>query len=287
MTKDLNHVLFWEPKWPRNWASEADIQHTFQSSSKCKPKLMWNQWKIFEKINKDQNFYSFWGPKWLKIGHLRPIFSTHLKVIAMSMYSNTDVKPVKTFWENSPEFWLTLGSKMAPKLGLWGPYSTHCWKYLQWACGTILMWNHWKHFEKVTKVQNFCLLWGPKCPKDEVHIHISESSSNEHIKQDWCESRGNFSTKSQKPEFWLFWRPKMALKVWLLELIFYTPTKVTPTSLEIKFHVNPVETFQENRRKPIYCPILALFGAKNGPKIWPTGAIFHTHTHVKVPTFCL
>ena len=38
-----------------------------------------------------------------------------------------------------------------------------------------------------------------------------------------------------------------------------------------------METFQENRRKPTYWLILALFGSKNGPKIWPTGRFF-THT---------
>ena len=48
-----------------------------------------------------------------KLGLLRPIFSTPLKEIAMSMWSNTDVKPVKTFWENDqrPEFWFILGPK--------------------------------------------------------------------------------------------------------------------------------------------------------------------------------
>ena len=44
--------------------------------------------------------------------------------------------------------------------------------------------------------------------------------------------------------------------------------------------MNSVETFQENRRKPIYWHILA----KQGPKIWPTVAIFHTHTHASTHT---
>ena len=34
--------------------------------------------------------------------------------------------------------------------------------------------------------------------------------------------------------------------------LFYTPTKVAPMSLWIKFQVNKAETFQENRGKPIY-----------------------------------
>ena len=59
-----------------------------------------------------------------EIGPLRPIFSTHLKVLAMSMWSITGVKPVKTFWEigQIPAFWLTLGPKIAQNLGFQGPY---------------------------------------------------------------------------------------------------------------------------------------------------------------------
>ena len=89
-----------------------------------------------------------------------------------------------------------------PKWHQSGPYSTHRWKYLQWACETILMWNQWKLYEKVTRVQNFDLLWGTKWPQNwafDAHIvHISESSSNEHIKQVSCESSGNFSRKYAK-----------------------------------------------------------------------------------------
>ena len=49
--------------------------------------------------------------------------------------------------------------------------------------------------------------------------------------------------------------------------IFYAPTKVAPTSLQIKFRVNPLYIFQENRQTPTYWSILALFRSKNGPKI--------------------
>ena len=57
------------------------------------------------------------GPK---IRPLRPIFSTHIKVLGMSMWSNAVVKPVRTFLESdqTPEICLTLGPKMAQKLGL-------------------------------------------------------------------------------------------------------------------------------------------------------------------------
>ena len=205
MTKDLNHVLFGGPKWHGNWTSEPDIQHISKSSSNwhvnqdwCKtngnflkkwpktriytylgtqsdPKIgllmpiysthlnkfasMWsnilgNQWKLFEKITKDQNFHVFWDPKWPQSGPLKPIFHKPLKVLAMCMWSNIDVKPVKTFWEcdQSPKFWVTLGPK-----------------------------------------------WPKKLPFEAYIVHISISSSNEHIKQDWCKSRGNFLTNSWKP----------------------------------------------------------------------------------------
>ena len=81
-----------------------------------------------------------------KIGplSLRPIFNTPLKVSQIDMLTKTDAKPVENFWENDQrqEFLLPLGPLMAPKLGLWGPNSTHHWKYLQWACEAILiMWN--------------------------------------------------------------------------------------------------------------------------------------------------
>ena len=161
---------------------------------------MWNQWKFFEKMNNHRNFHLFGGWKWQKSEPLRPISSTHLNVLAMRMWSNTDVKWLKNVSENyqRPEFLLVLGPKTAPKLGseLWGPYSTHLWNYLQCA---ILVWSQRKLFDKMTIDQNFYLLLGPKWPKTwafKAHIvRILGSSSNEHIKQDWCESRGNFLTK--------------------------------------------------------------------------------------------
>ena len=33
MTEDLNYDKFWGPKWPENWASEANIQHTSKSNA--------------------------------------------------------------------------------------------------------------------------------------------------------------------------------------------------------------------------------------------------------------
>ena len=51
----------------------------------------------------------------------------------------------------------------------------------------------------------------------------------------------------------------MAQKFGFMGPIFYTPTKVAPINTYIKFRVNPVEMFQENKQKPIYWPSLAQF----------------------------
>ena len=103
-----------------------------------------------------------------------------------------------------------------------------------WACEAIRMWKQWKLVEKVIKYQNCDLCWGSKCPSNwafETHIaHISESSSTEHIKQDWCESRGNFFHKIFENEnFGSFGDPKWPknLDIW----IFDTPTKVASINL--------------------------------------------------------
>ena len=62
-----------------------------------------------------------------EIGPLGSIFNTLLKVSQIDMYTKTDAQPVGNIWENDqrPEFWLIWGPKVAPKLGLWGPYSPH------------------------------------------------------------------------------------------------------------------------------------------------------------------
>ena len=139
---------------------------------------------LFWENDRRPEFWLILGPNVAqKIGSLRPKLSTHLKVLSLSMCSNTDVKPLKTFWENNqrPEFLLILGPpQMAPKYGRWCSYSTQCCKNLQWSCEAILMWKQWKLVEKVTQVQNFDLLWGPKWPKkctlEARIVHISKSS---------------------------------------------------------------------------------------------------------------
>ena len=115
----------------------------------------------------------------------------------------------------------------------------------------------------MAKHESFDLLLGPKWPRNwasESHIvHTSESSSKEHIKQDWCASRGNFATKYSKMWIVTHWRTEMAHKFGPLAPIVYTHTKVASVSLQNKFQVNPAEMFQENRRKPMYWPILVPF----------------------------
>ena len=115
MTEDLNYYVFRGPKWLGNWASEADIQHPSKSSLNWHVNQDWCETSGNVFLENDQmagifTYSTQCGPKiWL----LMPIFSTPLKVLAMSMWSNTDVKPVKTFWESNQkeEFWLIWGPK--------------------------------------------------------------------------------------------------------------------------------------------------------------------------------
>ena len=116
----------WIPKWPEYWASGATIQHTALNVAEID---MYSNWcgtirNFFRKWPKTEIFFTYFGVQsGPKIGPLRPIVSTHLKVLAMSIWSKTDVKPVKKFWESdqTTQFLLTLGPKMVQKLGLWGP----------------------------------------------------------------------------------------------------------------------------------------------------------------------
>ena len=130
ITEYLNYDLFWGQKWPGNWASEANIQHTSKSSSNWLVRQDWceTSGKCMRKWPKIRIFTYFWAESGPKIVPLRSIFSSHLKVLAISMWRNTDVKPVKAFWESdqTSELWLTLGPKMAQKLGLLGTYCIYC-----------------------------------------------------------------------------------------------------------------------------------------------------------------
>ena len=101
-------------------------------------------------------------------------------------------------------------------------------------CKSSLMWIQWKFFQKVVEtyiLAHFHPIFtyfraqnGPKNRVSEGHIlHTSKSNSNEYVKQDWCESSGNFWQISYKPEFSPVWGPKMARKLGPLGPNFYTP----------------------------------------------------------------
>ena len=87
---------------------------------------MQNQWTIFEKIIKDNNFDPFGAQSFPKIGESEADIH-HTYILAMSMWSNTDMKPVNNFreYDQRKELLFILGPKMATKLGLQGPYYTH------------------------------------------------------------------------------------------------------------------------------------------------------------------
>ena len=125
MTEDLNHVLFWGPKWPRNRASGPDIQHPSKKylKSTCKPRLMWHQWKIFEKMTEDWNFVLFWGPKWPK----NWTSEAHIPHTSKSSCN----EHVKQYWCETSENFLRkwpksriltyFGIQNGPKIGPFGP----------------------------------------------------------------------------------------------------------------------------------------------------------------------
>ena len=96
------YTYFGAQNWPKNWTSEAHILHTSENTCNERVKQYW--------CETSENFLGKWPKTWIltyfgthngpKIGSLRHIFHTPLKVLAMSMWSNTDMKQVKTFWES-------------------------------------------------------------------------------------------------------------------------------------------------------------------------------------------
>ena len=120
MTKDLNQVLFWGPKWPGNGAYEVDIQHTSKSSSNWHANQDWceTSGNVWRKCPKTGSFTYFGTQSCPKIGLLRLIFSTHLKVFAMNMWSNTDVKYWKRFEKMTKDLHFDL---------FWGPKWPQNW----------------------------------------------------------------------------------------------------------------------------------------------------------------
>ena len=115
MTEDLNYDLFGGPKWPGNWVSGANIQHTSKISSNWHVHQDWceTSGKCLRKWPKTGILTYLGAQSGPKIGPLRTIFSTHIKVLGMSMWSNTVGKPVRTFEKvtKHQKFVLIWGSK--------------------------------------------------------------------------------------------------------------------------------------------------------------------------------
>ena len=245
MTEDQNFYLFWRPKWPKNWTTEAHtcILHTSKSTCNEQVKQYW--------CDTSENFLRTWpktliltyfGPKMApKLGLWGP-YSTHCwKYLIQYLWSNTDMKPMKTLWgsEQSPQFWLNLGSTMAPN----------------WTFGTHT-------------------------------VHIYESSPNEHIKQDWCESRGKFLTKYSKIWILTHLEVQNGPKTRFSGAYLLHTYKSSPNELVSQVSSESSRNFSRKEVKTYIHVLtyLALFGPKMGPKIWPTRTIFHTH--LKVPKIC-
>ena len=106
-------------------------------------------------------------------------------------------------------------------------------KYPQWVCKPRMMWNHWKHFEKMTEDWYISCLGGHKWLENrasEAHIHTFKSASNGHADQDWCETSGKKSEKINKNQNFDLFFVQNVLRMGHLRPIFYTPLK-----LEIMF----------------------------------------------------
>ena len=168
-------------------------------------------------------------------------------------------------WPKTRIFFIYFGVQSSPKIGLVGPIFSTPLKVLQWACKATLICKLWENDQRL----EFWLILWPKNWTSEAHIlqtsessynehvkqnwcetsgnflrkwlkdwnsgiqncafvHISESSSNEHIKQDWCESKGTFLTKQSQTLIFTYLKAQTSGS---LGPIFYTPTKVAPTSL--------------------------------------------------------
>ena len=78
-----------------------------------------------------------------------------------------------------------------------------------------------------------------------------------------------FSETDDKLTIGVIWGQKRAKNMAPRRPIFFTHLIVVPVSLNEKLQVNPMEPFSQIDEKLTFGLILALFGAKKGPKIWP------------------
>ena len=144
------------------------------------------------------------------------------------------------------------------------------------------MWFQWKFFKKIDKnphIDIFRSIRGQKGPTYLTHrghfTHTLRSTYIMPVNHVLRSGNKNFWENGKKLRNCLFWpifcNKKSITKIWT------HLQKSSNVLKKIKFSVIPGENSQENRRKPRYWHISALFGAKKAPKIWPTGIIFHTH----------
>ena len=143
------------------------------------------------------------GPK---IGHLRPILYTSVKVALMSINARMmeiQRKILNKIFENLNfySFW------RSKNLGLWGLSFTHLQKNLQQTCKSSFKWIQQKLFKKIDENIYIDLFWpylGPKrAQKFSPHgpfLHTNGNTHNMHVNQvSWSHIK-NFLRKWPKPK---------------------------------------------------------------------------------------
>ena len=164
----------------------------------CTPRLMWNQWKFFEKMTKDRNFDLFGGPKWPR--------NWASEVHILHTYKSTWNEHVKQYCCETSENFLRkwpntdlsyFGAQNGPEIGpLRGTYFTRLWQQLQCAYKARLMWIQGKLFNKIFENLNFDSFGGPKIWASEASLlHSYKSNSNELVNQVSSEYSWNVSRK--------------------------------------------------------------------------------------------
>ena len=155
--------LFGGPKLPWNWTVEADIQHTYKSSSNWYLKQDWCETSgNFLENYQRQEFWPILGPKVAQKSDLWGPYSPHPSKYLQCTCETIPMWNQWTFlrkWRKK-RILTYLGRKNGHKIGTLGPIF-HTLEFLQWACEALLVWNQWKRFENVTKDQYFNLFWDP------------------------------------------------------------------------------------------------------------------------------
>ena len=175
----------------------------------------------FEKMTKDRIFFlliwrprvaqklNLWGPLifptytkvhvFAKFG-LWGAYMPHTTESTCSVWNNTDVKAVKTFWETKVQnFDLRWGPKW-PKNWNFEAHIVHISESSS-ELQVRPVWTQRKIFNKIVKNLNFSLphleaQFGPKIWTSGAHLlHTSKNSPNKLINQVSCESDGKFSRK--------------------------------------------------------------------------------------------